>query len=63
MENLEKLLTRKQAAQFLCLRPQTLAVWAMTGRHLPVVTIGSRMVRYKLADLRAHVENQTTPAA
>ena len=63
MERLKELLTRGEAAQFLCMRPQTLAVWAMEGRHLPVVKIGSRMVRYKLADLRAYVENQTTPAA
>lgn len=42
-----ELLTRDQAAEYLGLRPQTLAVWAATGRYsLPFVKVG-RLVRYR----------------
>ena len=58
----KQLLTRKEAAEFLGLRYQTLAAWAMTGKHLPVVRVG-RSVRYKRSDLEAFVERQTVPAS
>jgi excisionase family DNA binding protein len=46
-------LTRDEAAAYLGIKPQTLAVWASTGRYgLPFVKVG-RSVRYKLADLDA----------
>ena len=56
-----KLLTRKEAADFLGLRTQTLAVWGMTGKHLPLVKVG-RTVRYKLADLEKFIDRQTVGA-
>jgi len=56
-----RLLTRAEAAEFLCLKPQTLAVWAMVGKHLPVIHVG-RAVRYRLSDLQEFVERQTVPA-
>ena len=52
------LLTRPQAAEILSLKPQTLARWAMDGRHLPVVHIG-RSARYRQSDVRRLVEHGT----
>ena len=61
-ESPAKLLTRKQAAEFLNLRPQTLACWSITGRHLPVIHVGGA-VRYRRRDLETFVEQQTVPAS
>jgi excisionase family DNA binding protein len=48
-----ELLTRKEAAEYLQLEPQTLAVWACKGRYgLPFFKIG-RSCRYLKADLDA----------
>lgn len=53
------LLTRDQAAELLGIKPQTLAVWASTGRYgLPVVRVG-RSVRYRSSDLDAWLEKRT----
>jgi excisionase family DNA binding protein len=47
----DRLLTRTQAADYLGLRPQTLAAWYCTGRHdLPAFKVG-RLVKYRKADL------------
>ena len=55
-----KLLTRDEAAAYLNVKPNTLAIWATTGRYdLPFVRIG-RCVRYRLADLEAFIERQTS---
>ena len=56
------LLTRRQAAELLGLSAQTLAVWSMTGRHLPVVKIG-RVCRYRREDLDRFIEEGTIPAS
>lgn len=54
-----ELLTRKQAAEYLGVAEQTLAVWKCTKRYpLPVVKIG-RLVRYKKSDLDAFISNST----
>lgn len=54
-----KLLTREQAAAYLGLQIQTLAVWAITGRYgLPMVKVG-RSVRYRQTDLDAWLERRT----
>ena len=58
-----KLLTREQAAEFIGMRPQTLACWAMTGKNLPVVKVSARAVRYRLADLEAFISRRTVPAS
>lgn len=45
------LLTRKEAAAYLGIAEQTLAVWKCTGRYyLPCAKIG-RIVRYRKSDL------------
>ncbi len=46
-----ELFTRRQAATYLGVAEQTLAVWKCLGRHsLPFIKIG-RMVRYRKIDL------------
>jgi len=56
------LLTRRQAAELLGLAPQTLAVWAIHGRHLPVVKLG-RTVRYRRDDLDEFIRSRVRPAS
>ena len=59
----EKLLNDDQAADLLGIRPQTLAVWRMTGRHsLPFVRVG-RAVRYRMSDLLAWLDSRTVGGA
>lgn len=54
-----KLLNRKEAADYLGVRPETLAVWHCMGRYkLPVVKVG-RSCRYRLADLEAWLDART----
>ena len=58
-----ELLTREQAADFLGIRPQTLAVWHSTGRYLiPLVKVG-RSVRYRMSDLEKFLQERTVGAA
>jgi len=53
------MLTRDEAADFLNVRPNTLAVWFSTGRYdLPVVRMG-RTIRYRLGDLEAFIDRHT----
>jgi excisionase family DNA binding protein len=57
------LLTREQAAEFLGVKPQTLAVWATAKRYqLPMVKVGS-LVRYRLSDLEKFLESRTVGGA
>ena len=54
-----ELLTRQQAAKYLDLAPQTLAVWTSEGRYsLPFVKIG-RNVRYRRSDLDKWLAERT----
>jgi hypothetical protein len=58
-----QLLTREEAAEFLNIKPQTLAVWHTTRRYkLPVVKVG-RSVRYRMADLVRFIESRIVGAA
>jgi len=60
---LSKLLNRKEAADYLGLKPQTLATWQCVGRYgLPVVKIGRRAVRYRLDDLERWLAARTVGA-
>ena len=53
------LLKREQAAAYLGIKPQTLAVWHTTGRYrLPVVKVG-RAVRYRMSDLDEFLSRRT----
>jgi excisionase family DNA binding protein len=54
-----KLLTRPEAAQYLGVTEQTLAVWACVKRYnLPYVKVG-RLVKYRLTDLDAFLASRT----
>lgn len=51
-----ELISRDAAAEFLGVRPQTLASWASSRRYaLPFVKIGRR-VMYRLCDLQAFID-------
>lgn len=60
---LKRLLPRDEAAEYLGIKPQTLALWHSTGRYaLPVVKVG-RSVRYRLSDLEAFIAARTVSHA
>ncbi len=53
------LFTRREAATYLGVSEQTLAIWKCTGRyHLPCVKIG-RLVKYRKTDLDDFINNNT----
>ena len=50
-----KLVSRDETAALLRVRPQSLAVWATTGRYnLPFVKVGRR-VMYRLVDIERFI--------
>jgi excisionase family DNA binding protein len=52
----KKLMTRKEAASYLGIKEQTLALWAHANRYdLPYYKIG-RHAKYKLEDLDGFIE-------
>ncbi len=52
------LLSRKEAAAYLGVAEQTLAIWKTTGRYsLPVVKIG-RLAKYRKSDLDAFIASR-----
>lgn len=56
-----ELLTRKEAAYLLRLRPNTLAVWAVKRRfekELPIVRIGGRAC-YRRSDITRFIDART----
>lgn len=51
-----ELLTRREAAAYLGVSEQTLAIWKCTGRYnLPYLKVG-RLVKYEVADLEAFLK-------
>jgi excisionase family DNA binding protein len=57
----EPLLSRKEAARYLSVSPDTLAVWACTKRYdLKYLKVG-RAVRYRRTDLDAFLQQQVKP--
>ena len=55
----DPLLSRREAATYLGVKPATLEIWACTGRYdLPFVKIG-RTVRYRQSHLDAWLDNRT----
>ncbi len=63
-ESRSALLTRRQAAAYLGIKPHTLAVWATTARHsLPYIRVG-RLAKYRKEDLDDFLRSRTVrPAA
>lgn len=54
-----QLLNRNDAADYISVRPQTLSVWATTGRYsLPFIKVG-RKVFYRREDLDNFLTNRT----
>lgn len=58
-----ELLTRPEAAEYLGVKPQTLAIWATTKRYsLPMIKVG-RLVKYRRSDLDRFLRERTVGAA
>ena len=58
----DKLFTRIEAAQYIGAAPQTLAIWAMTGRYgLKFIKVG-RLCKYRKTDLDKWLESRTVGA-
>lgn len=54
-----ELLSRDQAAEYIGVRPQTLAIWALTGRYsLPMIKVG-RLCKYRREDLDQFLARNT----
>ena len=52
-------LSRQEAADYIGVKPQTLAVWMSTGRYgLKAVKVG-RVVRYRKSDLDEWLDSRT----
>lgn len=52
----ERMLTRKEAAEFLEVRENTMAIWAITKRYdIPMYKVG-KYIKYKLSDLQKFKE-------
>lgn len=51
------LLDPRQAAEYLRVKPQTLANWRMNGRGPEYVRLG-RLIRYRIAQLEAWIAEQ-----
>ena len=59
--NPNKLLTRKEAAEFLGVKESTLSVWACVKLYnLPMVKIG-RLAKYRTSDLLKFLDDRTDP--
>lgn len=57
------LLSRAEAATYLGIKPQTMAVWASTKRYpIPFVKVG-RLVRYRQQDLDAFIRARSVGAS
>jgi len=55
-----ELLSRKEAADYLGVTEQTLAIWKCTGRYnLAYVKIG-RLVKYRRSDLNAFINRNSS---
>lgn len=55
-----KLLSRSEAAAFLGVSKGTLEVWASTQRYdLPFVKVG-RLAKYRMCDLEAFIQSRLT---
>ena len=58
----DRLLTTKEAAEFLGLHPVTLAAWRVARRGPRYVKLSARAVRYRLRDLELYLDRQAVGA-
>jgi excisionase family DNA binding protein len=57
-----RFLTRKEAAEFLGVKEQTLNTWKWAGRHnLPCIKVG-RSIRYDINDLEKWLQSRKVNA-
>lgn len=54
----QRLLNSTQAAKYLCVSRAFLERDRWAGSRIPFIKIGSRAVRYRLADLNEYIEQQ-----
>ena len=54
----EKLLTTRQAADFLSVSAAFLERDRWAGARIPFVAVGQRAIRYRMVDLRQYVESR-----
>lgn len=48
----DRLLSTKQAAEFLSVKVQTMQVWRYNGGHpLPYIKFNNKLIRYRMSDL------------
>ena len=60
---LTDLYDRQQAANYLGVKPNTLAVWHSTKRYrIPYIKVG-RLVKYRISDLDAFLQQRTIGGA
>ena len=53
----EALLTEREAARLLRLKPRTLQAWRLIGgKNLPFVRISRRAIRYRMADVHRFIK-------
>lgn len=56
----DRLLTPRETAELIGVEVGTLGNWRSRGAHdLPFVKSGGRLVRYRLADVRAWIDRKT----
>lgn len=56
------LFNNEEAAEFIGVKPQTLAVWRMSGKYsLPYTKVG-KLIRYRRKDLEAWLESRSVLA-
>jgi excisionase family DNA binding protein len=59
----DPLFPRVEAAEYIGVAPQTLAIWAMTGRYsLPYIRVG-RLCKYRKSDLDKWLASRTIGGA
>ena len=58
-----ELLTADQAAEYIGVKPQTLAIWRSTGRYsLPFLKVG-RLIKYRRENLEKWLESRSRGTA
>lgn len=59
---MEKLLTTRQVAEMLNIKPVTLKVWRIRGQGPAWVKVGSKAVRYHMADIQDFIRSTSRAA-
>ena len=57
-ENLDQLLTEKEAAELICYTPRALQNWRVRGGGPKYVKVSARSIRYQLRDVLSWIEDR-----